>query len=79
MATTNRIDDDEDDDAFMRKVTWCEEDRRRLHPSVPWNGGYRWFRSPNVIPLERYRPFNWINARPLRSVIDCEPSRRGLP
>jgi hypothetical protein len=51
----------EDDETFMRSLTWCEEDRRRLHPGVAWNGGYRWFRSPNVIPLERYRPFKRVD------------------
>jgi hypothetical protein len=51
--------EDDDDQSFMRKLTWCEEDRRRLHPGVPWNGGFRWFRSPNVIPLERYRSSSW--------------------
>jgi hypothetical protein len=57
-----QIEDDTDDE--MRLLTRCEEDRRRLHPGVPWNGGYRWFRSPNVIPLERYRPSDWKwNAR----------------
>jgi hypothetical protein len=50
----NKIEDD--DEAFMRSLTRCEEDRRRLYPGVPWDGGFRWFRSPNVIPLERFRP-----------------------
>jgi hypothetical protein len=45
----------EDDDALMRSLTRCEEDRRRLYPGVAWNGGYRWFRSPNVVPLERFK------------------------
>jgi len=22
---------------------------------IPWHGGYRWFRSPNVIPIEQAR------------------------
>ena len=43
----------------MHLITRCEEDRRRLHPGVAWNGGYRWFRSPNVIPFEKFRPLNW--------------------
>jgi hypothetical protein len=46
----------EEDEALMRSLTRCEEDRRRLYPDIAWNGGYRWFRSPNVIPLERYKP-----------------------
>jgi hypothetical protein len=44
--------DDEDDEAFLRSLP--EEDRRQL-TSAAWHGGFRWFRSPNVIPLERYR------------------------
>jgi hypothetical protein len=52
----DQIDDDADDEAFMHSLVRCEEDRRRRHPQVKWSGGYRWFRSPNVIPLERYRP-----------------------
>jgi hypothetical protein len=22
---------------------------------IPWYGGYRWFKSPNVVPIEKYR------------------------
>jgi hypothetical protein len=39
---------------FLRNLTWPEEDRH-LYTSAPWSGGYRWFRSPNVICLEKYR------------------------
>ena len=45
---------DLDDEAFMRTVIFAEEDRR-LFTTAPWDGGYRWFRSTNVVPLERYR------------------------
>ena len=48
------IEDDEDDEAFLRSLIRPEEDRRRLHPELPWLGGYRWFHSANVIPMERY-------------------------
>ena len=65
MITEQKIEQD-DDEAFMRSLTRCEEDRRRLHPGVPWNRGYRWFRSANVIPLERYRPFNRRRDAPRR-------------
>jgi hypothetical protein len=41
----------DDDVAFMRQMTWSEERRRRTYPWKPWNGGYRWFESPNVIDL----------------------------
>lgn len=49
------IENTEDDEAFLRSLIRPEEDRRRLHPELPWRGGYRWFRSTNVIPMERYR------------------------
>jgi hypothetical protein len=42
------------DDAFMRKIHWPEEDRRH-YTRLPYTGGYRWFRSENVIPIERAR------------------------
>ena len=46
--------EDEDDDTFMRRITFAEEDRHRF-TSTPWRGGFRWFRSPNVVPLEQRR------------------------
>ncbi len=39
---------------FLRSITPPEEDRRR-YTSAPWSGGFRWFRAPNIIPLEQYR------------------------
>jgi len=51
---SSRIEDD-DDEAFMRSPIRPEEDRRRLRPDRPWEGGFRWFRSPNVVPLEQWR------------------------
>ena len=48
-------DDEEDDDLLLRRLIPCEEDRRRLFPTTTWTGGYRWFRSPNIIDLEAYR------------------------
>jgi hypothetical protein len=42
---------DEDPDAFMRSITFPVEDRHLL-TSAPWpEGGFRWFRSPNVVDL----------------------------
>jgi hypothetical protein len=40
------------DEAFLRRLVLPEEDRLRLHLTVPWAGGFRWFRAPNVIPIE---------------------------
>jgi hypothetical protein len=47
--------DNDDDDALLRRLIPCEEDRRWLFPATTWTGGYRWFRSPNVIDLQAYR------------------------
>jgi hypothetical protein len=47
-------DEDEDDETFMRRITFAEEDRHRF-TSTPWRGGFRWFRSENVVPMERWR------------------------
>jgi hypothetical protein len=41
-------------DEFLRRLTWPEEDRH-LFTSAPWDGSFRWFRSPNVVCLEQYR------------------------
>jgi hypothetical protein len=44
----------EKEEAHWKKLTFPQEDRH-LYTSAPWNGGYRWFRSPHVIPIEWYR------------------------
>ena len=41
-------------DEFLRSIIFPEEERR-LYTSVPWCGGYRRFRSENVVCLEHYR------------------------
>jgi hypothetical protein len=43
-----------EDDQFWQALVPPEEDRAE-YTTAPWTGGYRWFRSPNVICLERYR------------------------
>ena len=53
QTDTEHDDDQEEDEAFLRRLIRPEEDRRRT--TVPWSGGYRWFRSPNVIPIEQWR------------------------
>jgi hypothetical protein len=42
------------DEEFFRQVVFAEEDRR-LFTTAPWHGGFRWFRSPNVVPIERWQ------------------------
>jgi len=34
-------------------LSW--EEKRQHDPFLVWDRSYRWFRSPNVVPLERYR------------------------
>jgi hypothetical protein len=51
--TTTLLEADKDE-AFLRQVTFPEEDRH-LYTTTPWRGGYRWFRSPNVVPIEQWR------------------------
>ena len=44
----------EDEHAFLRQFVIPEEDRHRF-TSVQWSGEYRWFRSPNVVCIEKLR------------------------
>jgi hypothetical protein len=44
----------DEEHAFARQLILPEEDRAK-YPAVKWDGGYRWFRSPNVVCLEKYR------------------------
>ena len=62
--------EDEDDELLLRRLILCEEDRRRLFPATPWTGGYRWFKSPNVIDLEAYRRRHTPSAEIVRP---CPP------
>ena len=49
------IDDYDREHAFARRIIPPEEDRARL-PLARWDGaGYRWFRAPNVVCLEKAR------------------------
>src|SRR6516164_7501161 len=49
----------EEDEAFLRQLVIPEEDRRRRFPTSVWTGGYRWFRSPNVLCLGCVLNFHW--------------------
>jgi hypothetical protein len=48
---TELVDDGE---AFLGELVFPEEEQR-LFTTAVWSGGFRWFRSPNVVPIERYR------------------------
>jgi hypothetical protein len=45
----------EEDEKLMQALTPPEEDRH-LFTRERWSTGFRWFRTPNVICLEHYRP-----------------------
>jgi hypothetical protein len=43
----------ESEHELARRLLLAEEDRIALN--LPWTGGYRWFRSSNVVCLEKFR------------------------
>jgi hypothetical protein len=45
---------EDEDKVFLRRIIFPEEDRH-LFTTIPWRGGYRWFRSPNIVPIEQWR------------------------
>ena len=45
---------DSQDESFFRSVVFSEEDRH-LFTTAPWHGGFRWFRSENVVPIEYWQ------------------------
>jgi hypothetical protein len=47
------------DDELVRRLVVPEEDRRRL-TSRPSGMACRWFRTPNIVPIEHYR----LSGRP---------------
>ncbi len=49
--------------AFAREITLPVEDRAKYMPGARWDGGYRWFRSPNVVALEKCRLLKTKTAR----------------
>jgi hypothetical protein len=51
----------EADHAFLRQFVIPEEDRC-LFTTVKWSGEYRWFRSPNVVALEKVRAIKQAQA-----------------
>ena len=50
------------DEAFLRKVIFPEEDRHHF-TTVAWQGGFRWFRSPNVVCLEKARRIRQLTEK----------------
>jgi hypothetical protein len=53
-AIKNALAKYDEEHEFLRQLTIPEEDRPK-HTSAKWSGEYRWFRSDNVICLEKVR------------------------
>jgi hypothetical protein len=62
----------EKDEAFLRRVIFPEEDRR-LFTTAPWSGGFRWFKSSNVTPIEHYQRVNIQAATTKRAASYASP------
>ena len=52
---TDALAEYEAEHEFARQVSLPVEDRAKYMPQVKWSGEYRWFRSENIICLEKYR------------------------
>ena len=52
MITIRRYSEGEEKQ--LRELIFPEEDRR-LYTSTKWNGGFRWYRTSNVVCFEHYR------------------------
>jgi hypothetical protein len=50
------------EEGFYRRLVLPEEDRDRLN-KPPWCGGYRWFKSENIVCIEHYRRLESISQR----------------
>ncbi len=40
---------------LWHRLVMSEEDRRACSTAPAWDGGFRWFKSENVVDLQRYR------------------------
>ncbi|MGY4289611.1 hypothetical protein ACVWXO_008877 [Bradyrhizobium sp. LM2.7] len=54
LSLKEQLAEFEADHSFLRQLVIPEEDRT-LYTSAKWDGEYRWFRSPNVVCLEKVR------------------------
>jgi len=55
MNSYRNTDTKEEDGALWRRLVLSEEDRFRLFPPTMRPGGYRWFRSENIVCIEHFR------------------------
>ena len=54
MTSHRNTNSEEEDGALWRRLVLSEEDRLRLFPATTRPGGYRWFRSENVVCIEHF-------------------------
>jgi hypothetical protein len=54
MSIKNALAKYDAEHEFLRQLTIPEEDRSK-HTAAKWSGEYRWFRSDNIICLEKVR------------------------
>jgi hypothetical protein len=64
MAAIERSQDTKDrDETFFRRFMMCEEERRiRCPETMTLNRHWCWFRSPNVVCLEKVRRLRTVTA-----------------
>jgi hypothetical protein len=63
-----------EDEAFWQRIVFPEEDRRHF-TRKPHDGAYRWFRSPNIIPIEHWQRVKLeLKRRPLTAAVSFSPS-----
>jgi hypothetical protein len=55
MNSRRNIETEEEDGALWRSLVLSEEDRLPLSPATTRSGGYRWFKSENVVCIEHFR------------------------
>jgi len=69
MSTTPKLTPS----TLWQRLVLPEEDRR-THPTAPsWDGGFRWFRSANIVDLQQYR--SPAEKERIRAVLLCWPTR----
>lgn len=61
MAGTKLVKVYAKDEPLIRSLIFPEEDRFQV-TGLRWQGGYRWFRSPNVHCIEHYRRAKTITS-----------------
>lgn len=59
------------DSGLWQRLVMPEEDRRNHSTAPSWDGGYRWFRSINVVDLQQYR--SPAEKERIRVVLLCRP------